>query len=139
MSAFGVTAADYAELLEDEGLSPFERSLFESELRRALKREAQHAAMDEELRASTLTHRWQLESLRVASALLALQFEVTAWDRSKRKPPPYDGTRRRMLSVGRGFAKRIARAQRDARQGNAQQLQWLEDHDELITAVACGG
>ena len=139
MSAFSVSAADYADLLEDDCLSSFERSLYESELHRALKREAQHAAMDEELRKSTLIHRWQLKTLRVASDLLALQFEVAAWDRSHRKPLPYDGTCRRMLSVGKGFAKRIARAQRDARQGNAQQLQWLEDHDELITAVTCGG
>lgn len=138
MSAFNVTAADYAELLEGEDLSPFERSLYENELRRGLKREARHATMDEELRESTLIHQWGLKSLRVARDLLALQWEVAAWDRSKRKPLCYDGTRQRMLSVGRGFAKRVARAQRDARKGNAQQLQWLEDHAELIAAVEGG-
>lgn len=138
MSALGMKAIDYAELLEDEDLSPLQRSMFESELRRALKREEMYASVDAATRAASRTHTWQLETLRVARALLALQFEVDAWARRKHMPYCYDDTRSRMQSKRKGFMKRLANLRKAAADGNAQQQKWMDDHAELIAAVEGG-
>jgi len=138
VSAFNVTAADYADLLEDDCLSSFERSLYESELRRALKREAQYASIDASVREATATHVWLQRTLRVARDLLALQWEVAAWERNKHMPYCYDDTHGRMQSKRKGFMKRLANLRKAVAEGNAQKQKWMEDHAELIAAVEGG-
>lgn len=133
-----IAAADYAELLEEECLSPLERALYESELRRAVNREKRYASMDAAVRESTLIHKWQQDTLRVAGAVLLLQFEVDAWERRKLRPYCYDDTCARMRRKRDGFMKRLANLRRQAATGNAQQQKWMEDHAELIAAVEGG-
>lgn len=129
-------AIDYAELLEDDTLSPLQRALFESELRRAMKREEQYASMSAEARASATTHHWQQKTLQVARALLALRFEIDAWERRESRPYGYDDTLAQLRHKGQGFKKRLARLRREAAAGNAQQQKWMEDHAELLAAIS---
>jgi hypothetical protein len=94
------------------------------------------ARISDEARRQTSVHNWQRETLRAAGILLALQFEVDAWNRIKRKPFCYDGTYSSMQSKAHGFRKRLARLQEEAAAGDAQQQKWMEDHAEILAAVS---
>jgi CRISPR/Cas system-associated endoribonuclease Cas2 len=133
-----IAAADYAELLEDEDLSPLQRSMFESELRRATNREKLQARISEGAREATTVHNWLQETMRAARDLLVMQLEVEAWEQRKHRPYCYDGTYARLRRKRDGFMERLANLRRQASEGGARQQQWMADHAELIATLEAG-
>ncbi|WP_267224127.1 hypothetical protein [Dyella silvae] len=130
-----LTAADYAELLNDATLSPLIRGDLERSHLRALHREQLRARISEQARRDARTLAWQRETMRVARELLLLQFEVTCWRKRQRLPRLYEDTQEKLLQGLKGFRMRMEKLQGDVGQGNPMQKQWAENHAELIAAL----
>lgn len=134
-----LTAADLAELLKDESLSPLWRDTFERDHRRAVKREELLARTSEKMRKDALTYRWQQETLKIAHVLCGLQHEVNGWRQRKQRPfsamVALQHAQEKLQYGLEGFRKRMSRARREASGGDSSQQQWLEDHAELIAAL----
>jgi hypothetical protein len=130
-----LTSRDYAEMLEEAELSPFQREAFEYERRRAVAREERNAALSEESKRTRAVTQWQAETFRVLSKVFVLQFEAKAWDARRPRPLGSEEALGKLTAARGGLRQRLHRARREAAAGCRYQREWLGKHAELIAAV----